>query len=163
MKKNLIALVLLLVGLLVVVGCSKSTSQVESEVVEPFAGGDVGQETTQEKENHMPQLVVEDIYVVESTNDGFSPRKLTIKTGDSVQFVAKDGGRHWPASSMHPSHEAYPRSSINKCNGPEEDTVFDACRILQKEQVFEFRFTEKGSWQYHDHLHPALTGTVVVE
>ncbi len=105
----------------------------------------------------------EKTYVVESTNSGFSPSELKIKVGDSVRFIAADDGRHWVASAAHPTHEAYPGSSISKCNTAERDKIFDACKVLNKDESFQFRFTEKGSWQYHDHLHPTLTGTVVVE
>ena len=161
MKKYLIALVLLLVGLLVVAGCDTPTPQVGTDKEQP--GEESPAVTAPGKEVPLPKIVVEDVYVVEVTNNGFVPRELTIKQGDSVQFVAKDGGRHWPASAVHPTHEVYPGSSIKKCNGPEEDTTFDACMVLSQDSAYEFRFTEAGSWTYHDHIHPALTGTVTVE
>ena len=166
MKKHIVALVLVMAVFLIVAGCGKTARQV-TPGADPPAQENTGEETTAAKRDVTAKprtgLVVEETYIVEVTNNGFNPNKITIADGDSVQFVAKDGGRHWPASAVHPSHQAYPGSDIGKCKGPEENTVFDACKILQEGQVFEFRFTEKGSWQYHDHLHPTLTGTVVVE
>ncbi len=156
MKKAFFISLALLAVLLLVVSCGKQPSTEEPSV------GEETEVDTNSKPMRVP-LVVEDIYTVEVTNSGFEPSDLTLKSGDSVRFVAMDNGRHWPASALHPLHQEYPGSSIGKCNGPEQDQIFDACRVLPEGQGFEFRFTEKGTWKYHDHLHPSLTGTITVE
>ena len=76
-------------------------------------------------------------------------------------FVNKDTAQHWPASAVHPTHVVYPESG--GCIG----SKFDACKGLAEGETFEFVFSEKGSWKYHDHLNccsdPAFFGTIVVE
>lgn len=94
---------------------------------------------------------------VEVTAAGFSPNTLTIKAGDTVAFVNKDSAQHWPASAVHPTHAVYPESG--GCIG----SKFDACKGLEAGEKFKFTFNEKGTWKYHDHLNPALFGTIAVE
>ncbi len=102
--------------------------------------------------------------IVKITSSGFEPKALTVKAGTTVTFVNEDSNKHWPASAVHPTHEAYPGSSIKKC-----DTVdvmhqnFDACKGLAQGESFSFNFNEKGSWKYHDHLRTSSTGTIMVE
>lgn len=89
--------------------------------------------------------------------DGFSPKTITIKAGDTITFLNEDANKHWPASAMHPTHNVYPESG--GCIG----SKFDACKGLEQGESFSFTFNEKGSWKYHDHLSVSSTGTVVVE
>jgi Raf kinase inhibitor-like YbhB/YbcL family protein len=91
------------------------------------------------------------------TSSGFNPSSLTIKTGDTVVFQNNDTELHWPASAVHPTHTVYPESG--GCIG----SKFDACAGLAQSETFTFTFNQKGTWNYHDHLNPGLTGTVVVE
>jgi plastocyanin len=95
------------------------------------------------------------------TSSGFSPRILTIKVGDTVTWVNKDSAPHWPASDVHPTHRLYPGSGIEKCGSGEE--IFDACKGLAPGETFSFTFKYKGTWPYHDHLNPGLTGTIIVQ
>jgi len=94
---------------------------------------------------------------VEITSSGFSPKILTINAGDTVVFANKDANVHWPASAFHPTHTVYPESG--GCLG----SKFDACKGLEQGESFSFEFNQKGSWKYHDHLNPSLSGTIVVE
>lgn len=94
---------------------------------------------------------------VEITSSGFSPATLTVNQGDTVVFITKDSEAHWPASAVHPTHNAYPESG--GCIG----SKFDACRGLAQGESFSFTFNEKGSWKYHDHLNLGNTGTIVVQ
>ncbi len=93
---------------------------------------------------------------VEITSQGFSPNTLTINVGDTVTWINKDDSKHWPASAMHPTHTVYPETG--GCIG----SKFDACKGLEKDEAFEFTFNEKGTWKYHDHLNPGLTGSITV-
>ena len=93
-------------------------------------------------------------YNVDITSTGFSPRILNIKIGDTVIFTNKDTDRHWVASDIHPTHNVYPEKG--GCIG----SKFDVCREMSKGESYEFTFFSKGSWCYHDHLHPQLTGCV---
>ncbi len=108
----------------------------------------------EEEEEEQPQTQEN---VVEITSSGFNPKSLSIDAGDKVTFVNKDSKPHWPASDVHPTHGAYPESG--GCIG----SKFDACKGLAEGERFLFTFDERGSWDYHDHLNPRESGTIVVE
>ncbi len=101
-------------------------------------------------------------YTVEITSSGFSPKTVTIKAGEEVTFTNTDSASHWVASNVHPTHTTYPGSDIRKCE-TEPKNIFDACHGLQQGEEFSFTFSKKGRWPYHNHLHPSMSGTVVVE
>lgn len=83
------------------------------------------------------------------TASGFSPQSLTIKTGDTVVFKNTSGSDFWPASGPHPAHTNYPE--------------FDAKKAISTGESYLFTFTRTGSWKYHNHLNPSLTGTITVQ
>lgn len=47
--------------------------------------------------------------------------------------------------------------------GLRKGDVFDPCKLLLPDQTFTFKFEEKGSWAFHNHVKPEHTGSVVVE
>ena len=83
------------------------------------------------------------------TTSGFSPGSLTIKTGDTVVFKNNSAADFWPASGPHPTHTNYPE--------------FDAKKAISAGASYSFTFTKTGSWKYHNHLNPTLTGTITVQ
>lgn len=95
--------------------------------------------------------------VIEITSLSFAPNVLTIKSGETVNFINKDSDKHWPASAKHPTHEVYPEQ------GGCIASKFDSCKGLEKDEIFAFKFDVKGTWKYHDHLNPSLFGTIIVE
>lgn len=109
---------------------------------------------------------------VNITDSGFSPREVVITEGATVRWVNRGGAAAWPASDVHPVHQAYPADyseagsygASQACTGPGQpkDGAFDACRRVQPGEAFSFTFEETGTWGYHDHLAPSRTGTVVV-
>ncbi|EKE26833.1 MAG: hypothetical protein ACD_4C00138G0022 [uncultured bacterium (gcode 4)] len=101
-------------------------------------------------------------YTIEITKDWFNPSSLTINVWDKVNFINKDTNPHWPASAMHPTHEVYPWSSIEKCWTDEKNTIFDACKWLAEWEIFSFTFNEKWTWRYHDHLDPSKFWSIIV-
>lgn len=114
-------------------------------------------------QNSSGSAVERKTYDIIYTDAGFSPSAITVKAGDTVNFVNNSSGTFWPASAVHPTHSAYPGSSISKCATSTESGIFDACKPLSVGSSWTFQFNQKGSWNYHDHLHPAQKGTVVVE
>ena len=139
MKLNYIPLLaILLIGVVFVSGCTQYGGQ-QTQPITPT-------QPTSTAEN-----------TVEITSSGFRPNTLTINAGDTLTFVNKDTNPHWPASAVHPTHTAYPESG--GCIG----SKFDACKGLVQDETFSFKFDQKGTWKYHDHLNPGLTGTIVVE
>ena len=100
---------------------------------------------------------------IEITSNGFTPKELTIKIGETITFINKDTKPHWPASAFHPTHTAYPGSNIEKCGTEEQENIFDACKELQQEGTYAFKFEAHGKWNYHDHLKPSMYGSIIVQ
>jgi plastocyanin len=100
---------------------------------------------------------------IDITEDGFSPKTVTIKAGQKIIFKNTDTVKHWPASNEHPTHTTYPGSSISKCGTAEESNIFDSCRGLENGESYSFIFVNKGGWNYHDHLNPSMKGTIKIE
>ncbi len=102
-------------------------------------------------------------YTILMSNGGFSPKSLEIKKGDIVVFLNSGDDRHWPASNVHPTHTQYPGSGIEKCGTAEESKIFDACKSIKAGENYTFTFNEVGTWNFHDHVHSTLKGTIVVK
>lgn len=94
---------------------------------------------------------------VDITADGFTPKTITVGAGDTVTWSNKDSVPHWVASAMHPTHTVYPEPG--GCIG----SKFDSCVGIEPLQSWQFTFTHKGQWMYHDHLDSQTTGKVVVQ
>lgn len=100
--------------------------------------------------------VIQGTWNIKITDEGFFPRELTIKEGDAVIWINGGSRPHWPASGMHPTHAFYPEKG--GCIG----SMFDACRGLETDEKFEFKFNQVGAWKYHDHLNAGLGGAIIV-
>jgi plastocyanin len=87
--------------------------------------------------------------VVHVTNDGFEPRSVEVGAGETVVFENVDDEGHWPASDDHPTHELYP--------------AFDPKKPIQPNTSWSATLDRPGTWKYHDHMNPTLTGEVVRE
>jgi plastocyanin len=86
---------------------------------------------------------------VEYTEQGFTPKTITVKVGTTVTWVNKDSDPMWVASNPHPIHTDLPG--------------FDALKQIPTGETYSYTFTKVGNWGYHNHLNPSNTGTVVVE
>lgn len=107
--------------------------------------------------NNTVQPSVNNDNLIEITDSGFNPNTLTITAGQTVTWINNGVIPSWPASAVHPSHKVYPESG--GCIG----SKFDACRGLKQGESYSFAFNQKGTWKYHDHLDPGLTGTIIVQ
>ena len=155
----LTTLVLLLVS--GIAGCDnqkeKSGGLINSSVI---SGDEISANTS--PQNTASNSAEPQTKTIEITSSGFNPSPININAGDKVVFLNKDTTSHWPASAMHPTHTVYPGSDINKCGTSEQNNIFDACKGLKQGESFSFTFSQKGSWNYHDHLSPKLFGKVIV-
>ena len=97
---------------------------------------------------------------VEYTEQGFAPKEISIKQGDSVKFINKSSGQMWVASAMHPTHTTYPGSDIKLCGTT--DVIFDECEGDDPGESWSFPFNIVGSWGYHNHLSASHFGKVIV-
>lgn len=156
MKK--IVMIIGLIAILFVVSC---TPKVPQAAPMPASYPSPAPETNNEMaDEEIEESAAE--YIVEITSEGFSPKTRIISAGETVTFINRDTQEHWPASNMHPVHNTYPGSNIQKCQTTERNTIFDACAGLAEGESFSFTFTEKGNWPYHDHFGPSTVGVVTV-
>jgi len=87
--------------------------------------------------------------VIHVTDEGFEPGSVEVGAGESVVFENVDDEGHWPASDDHPTHELYP--------------AFDPKKPIQPNTSWSVILDRPGTWKYHDHMNPTLTGEVVVK
>jgi plastocyanin len=86
--------------------------------------------------------------VITISEDTYTPQNIKIKKGAKVTFVNNSGELRWPASDLHPSHLIFPE--------------FDPRQPVENGKSWEFKFEKEGTWGYHDHLAPYITGTIDV-
>ena len=101
--------------------------------------------------------------IVTYTNVGYSPSTPTIQKGQTVAWKNKGSSLMWIASAMHPTHKIYPDSDVAKCGTSLQAGIFDACKGYGAGESWEFKFDERGTWKYHNHLQSNHTGTITVE
>ncbi len=86
--------------------------------------------------------------VVDIASTGFSPANITINVGDSVMWGNDDSANHTITSAPHPTHTAYPPLTLG---------------VIKPGESKSLTFPTAGTYKYHDHLNPSLTGSVTVE
>jgi plastocyanin len=125
----------------------------------------------------VPQPSASTKNVIQITDTGFKPTSLTIKKGEVVTFISKATAPVWPAGDDHPTHDAYPSAAYAKEGdeaksfgskacveyGIRKGDVFEPCKLLLPEETFSFRFNERGTWSFHNHVRPEHTGKITVE
>jgi plastocyanin len=104
----------------------------------------------------------ESMAVIHMSESGFEPEEANVVLGGKVIFENVGNEDHWPASNIHPTHRAYPRSDIKDCNTSQERFMFDACRNIKPGQTYTFQFDEVGEWRFHDHSSPNFSGKIIV-
>ncbi len=87
-------------------------------------------------------------YTIDMTKGGFSPSKINIKVGDTVEFKNKKDIGAWPASDPHPTHYFF--------------SSFDPRAPVSPEGTWSYTFTKPGNWRFHDHLNPLAQGEIIV-
>ena len=87
--------------------------------------------------------------IITITAGGFSPAEITIKAEDSVTWVNSDSNDHQVNSGPHPIHTGYqPLNTVG---------------LIKTGESKSLTFPTTGTYKYHDHLNPQLTGEVTVE
>lgn len=97
--------------------------------------------------------------VVMMTPDGFEPKAISVSAGTTVVFLDRDSTGMWVASDAHPTHEGYAGTDTATHCPDVTGTAFDQCAEGPR---YGFTFRNTGTWKYHNHLHPEMTGTVTV-
>ncbi len=150
MRQNLFLISISLIAIVFISGCAQYGGQQS-----PVETQEDGQSPTQGQQSSPPASPATG-KTIEIMSSKFSPDTLTIGVGETVTWINKDSVSHWPASAVHPTHAVYPEAG--GCMG----SKFDACKALSPGESFSFTFNQKGTWGYHDHLNPTLTGTIIV-
>lgn len=86
--------------------------------------------------------------IVTVTALGFAPQTLAIKAGTKVLWMNKSGEAATVNSAGHPAHLVYPPLNLGE---------------FGNESSVQLVFDKPGTYNYHDHLNPSRTGTIVVE
>lgn len=120
------------------------------------------------KSNNAPQIPLgeeqpQSSLTVIYSDGGYSPGELKIKKGEIVTFKNESSQPMWTASAIHPTHEVYPGTSIQKCSSAPAGKMFDSCAGTPAAESWTFQFNEAGEWGYHNHLRPSHWGRVIVE
>lgn len=97
------------------------------------------------------------------SDEGYSPKELKIQKGETITFKNESSQLMWTASAIHPSHQVYPGTSIQKCSSAPTGQMFDSCAGTPAAESWTFQFNEAGGWGYHNHLRPSHRGKVIVE
>ncbi len=123
---------------------AETTSSTTGVALDVSAGATVGSKTV----------------TVTYTDQGFSPKSVTINKGDTVQFVDKRTQPMWVASDVHPTHEGYSGTTRSAHCPDTAGTSFDQC---SPGMGYSFTFAKVGTWNYHNHIAAGDVGTVVVK
>ena len=76
----------------------------------------------------------------------YIPSKITIKPGETVYWKNQDAAFHSVTSGFY----------------DDPDGLFDS-ELLDPEDIFSYKFTEEGIYDYYCTLHPWMKGIVLVE
>ena len=93
-------------------------------------------------------IVKEDKNAVQISSSGFSPKNIAIKVGETVTWMNSDSTNHTVYSAGHPTHLIYPPLNLG---------------MIKPSEKVSLEFPKAGTYQYHDHLNPSLTGSVTVK
>ncbi len=86
--------------------------------------------------------------VVNITELGFAPKTVTVKTGGTITWVNTDKVNHTVNSDVHPTHLLYPFLNLGAIAPGDKKSLV---------------VTKTGTFTYHDHLNPSLTGTIIAQ
>lgn len=92
--------------------------------------------------------VIDTTTTIYKTPWGYFPYKIEVPLGTEVTFKNLTRQYMWPASDLHPTHDAY--------------SAFDPNRAVEPYGAWSFTFERRGIWSYHDHVAAQLTGRVAV-
>ena len=82
------------------------------------------------------------------SSTGFSPKSITIKSGETITWMNGDSENHTVNSDNHPTHLLYPFLNLGLIKPGEKQSV---------------TISKTGTFTYHDHLNPSFKGSVTVE
>ena len=112
-----------------------------------------------------PEMIVENTIpdvTVAYTDQGFSPKSVSVPLGTTVTFVNQSSKGMWVASAPHPAHTVYSGTSLSQHCPDTANASFDECTAVASGNSFSFTFNKEGTWKYHNHVDATKFGTVIV-
>lgn len=99
------------------------------------------------------------------TDQGFSPKSVSVAVGSNVKFVNNSTHSMWVASDVHPTHAKYDGTSTSQhcVSGSATGGTFDECTAITPGTVYTFAFAKAGSFTYHNHVQASDSGIVTVK
>ncbi|MBI5134419.1 MAG: hypothetical protein HZA81_03500 [Candidatus Taylorbacteria bacterium] len=85
-------------------------------------------------------------YTIEAKEGSFFPSKIALIVGDKVTFKNLESHSIWPASDPHPTHEFL--------------AAFDPGAPIPPGGSWTYKFSETGTWRFHDHLDVTVQGEI---
>ena len=93
-------------------------------------------------------------YNVAFTDKGFSPKKVKIKSGDSIRWTNKTEMELQLAEGTHPKH-----TDCKYCpHGNKKGSYI----LIDSGESYTFKFIGAGATSFHDHLLPGMKMKVIV-
>ncbi len=99
---------------------------------------------------------------IQMYSTGYTPSELLIAPHTEVIFINADTADLWPATDHHPTHTTYDGTTLTEHCKASAQRSFDACRAIHPGERWSFTFHEPGTFTYHDHLWPHVTGKIIV-
>lgn len=96
------------------------------------------------------------------TEQGFSPKSITVTLGTTITFINQSSEGMWVASAAHPTHIIYSGTGLSQHCPDTTNSAFDACAAVAPGDSFSFTFNKEGTWKYHNHMNASQTGAVIV-
>ncbi|MFQ5493318.1 MAG: cupredoxin domain-containing protein [Candidatus Dojkabacteria bacterium] len=110
-------------------------------------------DTTDDSQNQEEQVeVAVDSIAIAITDDGFEPATSTVKAGGTISWVNTSSDTVQIGSDDHPTH------LLNQELSGDEFTL-----DLAVGESITVTVNQTGTWGFHNHLNPSMTGSVTVE
>ena len=101
-----------------------------------------------EKGLKSPQLKDIPNSTVRLTSSGFEPKSLEIDKETRVAWINASGEKATVSSNDHPTHAKYFPLNLGE---------------FENDSSVQLIFEKEGTYEYHNHLKPQQTGTIVVK
>lgn len=96
--------------------------------------------------------------IVELTTSGAKPSAIAVTKGDYVQFATKDGRMHEIGQGSG-DDEVHHSAGMDEHNHLANGKLSDRFGIGE---AYKVQFNQTGTFEFHDHLNPKLSATVIV-
>lgn len=147
MSRNLVIAVVVILLLILVGWYLMRPKQPTTQTPQP-SHTPISTESTASPTATQRAMMQEEKNLVKITANSFSPQSITVKAGESVTWENTDTENHTVNSDNHPTHLLYSFLNLGVIKPGDKKSV---------------TLSKAGTFTYHDHLNPSLTGSVTVQ